>query len=192
LIGGKLNAGAHCPGVLATSFAVHRNAPLQISSQRPIARQPQFRFAMAIVQVFYISRCDHTVSPTDVHRIVGSSQVRNRRRQVTGLLAYSGRHFAQVVEGSADDVDGLLSSISNDPRHQEMKILQRLERAERRFGNWSMHLVDSVARADEIERLFDTPSSTGATDAMQLLDAITADVQWHHADDLAPRTQSRS
>ncbi|MBL0730021.1 BLUF domain-containing protein [Piscinibacter sp. HJYY11] len=148
---------------------------------------------MSIVQVFYISRCDHSVTPTDVHRIVGSSQVRNRRRQVTGLLAYSGQHFAQVVEGSAAEVDGLLDSISGDPRHQQMKVLQRLEGVPRRFGNWSMHLVDSVARSDEIEKLFNTPDdSVPAATAAQLLDAIAADVHWHHADDLAPEERSRS
>jgi hypothetical protein len=141
---------------------------------------------MSIVQVFYISRCDHTVTPTDVRRIIGSSQLRNRRRGVTGLLAYSGRHFAQLVEGSAAEVDGLLDSISGDPRHQQMKVLQRLESVPRRFGDWSMHLVDSVARADEIEKLFDAPDSAGTADAAQLLDAISADVQWQRADDLAP------
>lgn len=137
---------------------------------------------MSIVQVFYISRCDHTVTPTDVHRIVGTSQVRNRRRRVTGLLAYTGRHFAQVVEGSAAEIDGLLGSISGDARHQEMTVLQRQEGVTRRFGNWSMHLVDSVARADEIERLF---AGAGAASAASLLDAIAADARWHRADDLA-------
>lgn len=147
----------------------------------------------SIVQVFYISRCDRTVTPTDVHRIVGSSQVRNRRRQVTGLLAYSGQHFAQVVEGSATDVDGLLDSISTDPRHQQMKVLQRLEGVPRRFGNWSMHLVDSVARSDEIEQLFNAADEgVPAATAAQLLDAIAADVQWHRVDDLAPEERGRS
>lgn len=145
---------------------------------------------MPIVQVFYISRCDASVTPTDVHRIVGSSQVRNRRRQVTGVLAYSGRHFAQVVEGSAAEVDGLLHSISGDARHQQMKVLQRLEGVSRRFGNWSMHLVDSVARAEEIERLF-AHDGDGETAASALLDAIAADVGWNHGDDLAPEERSR-
>lgn len=150
-------------------------------------------FTMSIVQVFYISRCDHSVTPTDVHRIVGSSQVRNRRRQVTGLLAYSGQHFAQVVEGSAAEVNELLDSISGDPRHQQMKVLQRLEGVPRRFGNWSMHLIDSVACSDEIEKLFNTPDETvPASTAAQLLDAIAADAQWQHADDVGHPSQSRS
>ncbi len=141
---------------------------------------------MSIVQVFYISRCDPTVTPTDVRRIVGSSQVRNRRRGVTGLLAYSGQHFVQLVEGSAAEIDGLLEQISGDPRHQEMTVLQRLESVPRRFGDWSMHLVDSVARVDEIERLFGALGTAAAAATAQLLDAITADAQWQRADDLAP------
>ncbi|WOB07574.1 BLUF domain-containing protein [Piscinibacter gummiphilus] len=141
---------------------------------------------MSIVQVFYISRCGPTVTPTDVHRIVGSSQVRNRRRQVTGLLAYSGRHFVQVVEGSAAEVDGLLNSLVEDPRHEGMRVLQRLDGVPRRFGHWAMHLVDSAARADEIERLFSAPQPPDEADARNLLDALTADVSWQRADDLAP------
>src|SRR5690606_34825257 len=121
-------------------------------------------------QVFYISRCDGTLTPTDVHRIVGTSQLRNRRRSLTGLLAYSGRHFAQVVEGSAAEVDELLGTISRDPRHQQMTVLQRLEGVPRRFGNWSMHLVDSVARADEIEHLFSATGSAATAAAIALLD----------------------
>ncbi len=139
---------------------------------------------MSIVQVFYISRCGAGITPTDVHRIVGSSQLRNRRRQVTGLLAYSGRHFAQVVEGSPDEIDGLLARIGTDPRHTDMKVLQRREGVDRRFGNWSMHLVVSMAREDEIESLFDPDE--GPVRAPQLLEAIAADVQWQRADDLAP------
>lgn len=141
---------------------------------------------MSIVQAFYISRCDPAVTSTDVRRIVGSSQVRNRRRGVTGLLAYSGQHFAQLVEGSAAEIDGLLQQISGDPRHQQMKVLQRLDSVPRRFSGWSMHLVDSVARVDEIEHLFDALGSAASVAAAQLLEAISADAQWQRADDLAP------
>lgn len=144
---------------------------------------------MSIVQVFYISRCDPSVTPTDVYRIVGSSQVRNRRRQVTGLLAYTGQHFAQVVEGSAAEVDGLLHSIADDPRHRQMRVLQRLEDVSRRFGSWSMHLVDSVARADEIERLFAITKESAGVRVAQLLEAIFADAQYQRSDDLAPPVQ---
>lgn len=140
---------------------------------------------MSLVQVFYISRCAEAVTPTDVHRIVGSSQVRNRRRQVTGLLAYSGRHFAQVVEGSAGEVEGLLNHIAADPRHFEMKVLQRLDAVQRRFGGWSMHLLDCVSRGDEIERLFATAGNE-PIEAARLLDTIAADAAWQRADDMAP------
>ncbi len=142
---------------------------------------------MPVVQVFYISRCAPAVTPTDVRRIVGSSQLRNRRRQLTGLLAYSGRHFAQVVEGSATEVDELLRSIAADSRHTEMKVLQRLEGVPRQFENWSMHLLDSMSRADQIEGLFETeagPFPKGA--AVELLLAIAADAEYQRSDDMMP------
>jgi hypothetical protein len=124
-----------------------------------------------------------------VHRIVGTSQVCNRRSDITGLLAFSGRHFAQVVEGAAADVDLLVDRIARDPRHHAMKILQRLEGVRSRsFGTWAMHLLDSMSHAEEIEVLFDESTAT-AKHAVQLLEAITAEARWRNADDMLPVPQ---
>jgi len=52
-----------------------------------------------LCQLFYISRSLST--PQDVEAILVSSRRQNLRRGVTGILLFSGGHFAQLLEGSA-------------------------------------------------------------------------------------------
>jgi hypothetical protein len=113
---------------------------------------------MSLVRYFYVSRSRAGLRPPEVHRLVGSSQVNNRRRNVTGLLAYSGPHFAQIIEGRRDDVEPLMQRIAADERHHDVRVLRVDEDiVNRDFGEWSMQLLESPATADWIEALLSTP-----------------------------------
>jgi hypothetical protein len=138
-----------------------------------------------LLKIFYVSRCADAVTPTAVRAIVGASQRRNRRADVTGVLAYTGHHFAQVIEGRPVDVESLISSIASDPRHEGVRIVLRQEHAPSRdFTGWSMHLLDSPDLDASVAQLL-SGGADGVSLASQTLDRITAMARWDACDDEA-------
>lgn len=104
-------------------------------------------------QLIYVSRATGPVTEAGLRRIVDAARMLNRRRDLTGLLAFSGSHFLQVLEGDAAALDRLLESIRRDARHAGVTVLERGEIAGRRFGDWAMALVSSPAVEEHIASL---------------------------------------
>lgn len=107
--------------------------------------------------VFYVSRSAKGVDQDDVDEIVRVSQARNREHRLTGMLLFTGAHFAQMLEGEPSRLDGLIGRILADRRHGDVRVLGRDRLARRRFRQWSLRCVTHVGRADLIEDLLDAP-----------------------------------
>jgi hypothetical protein len=144
------------------------------------------------LKIFYVSRCAASVTPTMVRGIVGTSQMRNRRADITGVLAYTGGHFAQALEGDAARVESLMQAISSDSRHESVRVLTRVPRADglpdsRDFHAWSMHLLDSPELDDSVRRLVDGEDDGGDTQAAShTLERIAAMARYDASGDLGP------
>ena len=91
-------------------------------------------------QWFYVSRAN-VEGIADVQSIIRVARGRNAACGVTGLLVYSGEHFAQVIEGPADAIAPIMASIRADPRHQILWERPLTETPHRWFGDWSMGYV---------------------------------------------------
>ena len=89
----------------------------------------------------------------DVQEILAVSKRNNWRRDVTGCLLFSGAHFAQTLEGSADALDPLLARLARDQRHHNVKVLLDHEVTSRRFAEWSMAYLYRLDVVDELENL---------------------------------------
>lgn len=106
-----------------------------------------------LLRITYISRVSPSVVTTDLRQIVGLAEVLHRRKGLSGVLAYTGRHFLQVIEGAPLDVDGLLTLIRADSRHDQICLLRDDEVATGLFDRWySLHvecpdLIDEVGAA---------------------------------------------
>ena len=61
---------------------------------------------------------------------------------VTGMLLYEYGALLQVLEGRPHEVDTIFASIERDPRHTDIKVVDRSEIAERDFGAWTMECND--------------------------------------------------
>ena len=134
---------------------------------------------MRLIRLFYVSRPRPGIAAAEVHRIVGTSQVNNRRRGVTGLLVYDGQAFAQILEGQAEALEELMARIGADDRHGEIHLLQReADVNERRFGAWAMHLLESPSTADDLQTLLAQPVPDPGL-VRSTLDRIHAEVDWH-------------
>lgn len=106
-----------------------------------------------LTRVFYISEIADSVTDVDVQVILGVAQVNNRRLDVTGMLAQSDGHFAQLLEGRSDVMRTLLAKIARDPRHRAMRMLLQDSIERRQFVRWSMRLVRRDDMAEEMRLL---------------------------------------
>lgn len=90
-------------------------------------------------RLLYISRAHIDPSGAEPRRILDVATERNAELQVTGLLCFSGDHFAQVLEGSAAAVDELMTSIRADGRHKLLREWPARPVDDGRwFPGWSM------------------------------------------------------
>lgn len=125
---------------------------------------------MNIRQVFYVSRATDWISDVDVRTILSISQRNNRRLDLTGCLLYSGRHFAQVLEGPCVNIIDLVSSLMTDRRHVDVRILLNHKIQFRQFPQWSMECLYNMDLDGKLEYLLtdrgEVPSSDELFDLM--------------------------
>jgi hypothetical protein len=65
---------------------------------------------------------------------------RNAEAGITGFLICGGNWFAQVVEGPTTAVDALYDRLGRDPRHHDLRLVERGAITRRRFPDWAMAL----------------------------------------------------
>lgn len=116
-----------------------------------------------LVRTFYVSEIASTCSAVDVKVILGQSQVRNRRLDVTGMLAKSDGHFCQVVEGRPEAVDQVMDRVRRDKRHTRLRVLLELPCGRRLFEGWSMGLVVRDDLAAEMTQLHEAGALAGVS-----------------------------
>jgi Sensors of blue-light using FAD len=111
-----------------------------------------------IFQTFYVSRASAEFDNQAVQAILHASRRHNARVDVTGCLLFSGRCFAQVLEGDEAVVMQLASRISADARHADVRFLFEVRRGEREYCDWSMGYLHDLNLEDDLETLLLIPS----------------------------------
>jgi chorismate mutase len=145
------------------------------------------KFATGLQCTLYASRAAHAMTAAEVRLLVGQSEMLNRRRDLTGALAYTGSHFIQVLEGDGADLDRLMASLLRDRRHCGLQVLGREAINARRFGRWGMRLVESLDAADELDALLAAaPAALDAQRLQHIIDRLHAHAEGGGVD--APRT----
>jgi len=94
-----------------------------------------------LVRLLYASRAVDSSQAT-VQGILEAARAHNQASGITGILAYGGGIFMQAIEGGRQAVSDLYGAIQRSPRHKDVVLLHYEEIAERRFGGWTMGLVD--------------------------------------------------
>lgn len=126
----------------------------------PTAPQPLHR-------LFYVSRPRIDPYGPEPRRILELATQRNSAFDVTGVLVFSGDHFAQVLEGSPDAIERLMVSIRADMRHEILREWpQQPTNDNRWFPGWSM----AYAYDERLESLVDR--LVGDTRPQAPLDAV--------------------
>jgi putative aminopeptidase FrvX len=134
--------------------------------------------------LFYVSRTTVPLGAAALQALVGAAQLRNRRADITGVLAFTGHHFAQVLEGDTVQVEALVQKIAADTRHADIRVLQRVTPApHRRFAEWSMQFLDSPALDDVLAQLR-ILQDVDETLVQWSLERILTLVRWNNMDDV--------
>jgi len=111
-------------------------------------------------QLVYASRA--TFAPTrghssidiEVARILTISKRNNPRRGLVGALYFSNGYFFQCLQGPAQAIDTLYTQLQSDPRHRDVKTLQRKPIAEPSFSEWAMKYVPNASEVRSVLQRF--------------------------------------
>ena len=77
----------------------------------------------------------------EIEDILTASKRKNKLKNITGALLYSGGHFLQVLEGEKESIDNTFEHIQTDSRHRDVTILSYNYQTNRSFPTWSMALA---------------------------------------------------
>ena len=116
--------------------------------------------------VLYVSRQAAGIAELalELYGIEQASRRRNAELGITGALLATKAHFAAILEGETEPLDGLLACIARDPRHERLTIVEETEIGARRFAGWSLCYSGPSIFADRLV----TPLMTVADGAPQL------------------------
>ena len=102
-----------------------------------------------IFRTFYVSRASVPFDAAAAQSILQTSRRNNARIDVTGCLLYSGRCFAQVLEGGESVVRALTARLAQDARHESIRVLDEASGSEREYGDWSMGFLHDLNLEDD-------------------------------------------
>ena len=100
---------------------------------------------MELKTLTYTSRARLDLSADDLADIQQTARTLNALDGITGLLAFDGTRFLQIVEGAEEAIDNLVERLRRDSRHSALEIRDERFAAARSFPDWSMELVSVSA-----------------------------------------------
>lgn len=91
-----------------------------------------------MLSLIYVSTVGPQFREAELERLAQAAATINVANAITGMLAYNGTHFMQLLEGEAARVEETLERIAADPRHSGLVVIRRDERQARECPDWSM------------------------------------------------------
>lgn len=136
-----------------------------------------------ICQVCILSTARPVEGEMDIHNILAQARANNGPHGITGMLAAGGGFYLQILEGGTAAVEALMGRLRADQRHENLRLLQDVEVAEREFcgcpmafrslaaelvGLISAHLRGAIVPAREIAAAVGNPEAAAALTRMKL------------------------
>lgn len=87
----------------------------------------------------------------ELNSITKDSQHNNPKQNITGALFFHQGKFLQLIEGSKDNLEKLMTHIATDPRHNNINRLIDQSIAERKLPNWNMDSLD-LDKQDKLDQ----------------------------------------
>ena len=149
---------------------------------------------LPLYSLAYVSSNNIAGTPREIQahiqHILDSARNKNAERRVTGALLFSEGCFAQVLEGSREDVELLFETIRRDNRHRNVNVVEAIDIEQRSFAAWSMAFggidavwVDSKIYADSLTAVEEILAIAAGQKLLTELHRLL------HRDDLARRDE---
>lgn len=105
---------------------------------------------MFLVRMVYCSKISDQFTAADIDLILKKARDNNHKKHVSGLLCFNRKYFLQCLEGGRQSVNEIYRKILNDPRHENIIILNYHEIVHRDFEQWSMAYLPEIKLTDEV------------------------------------------
>ena len=129
------------------------------------------------VSWLYVSTSIGENSETTAKNMALLSARRNVGAGITGVLMFSGKHFAQYIEGLSDSLEVIKSSICADERHTDVVTLQACQIQNRRFEGWSLAYSGQALYIDNL--ISRASADYDGRDLLEAMDAFVSKVIHH-------------
>jgi hypothetical protein len=127
-----------------------------------------------LTRLLYVSKPVGPITTFVTSSILEVCSVNNKKAEITGVLCQGSGIYMQVIEGRRSAINALYSRIISDKRHNQIELLSFEEVGQRRYGQWSMALVQ-LSIDDPMVQLahpeFD-PYSASSKDAIRIIDEL--------------------
>ncbi len=127
-----------------------------------------------LTRLLYVSKPVGPITTFVTSSILEVCSVNNKKAEITGVLCQGSGIYLQVIEGKRSAINALYSRIISDKRHNQIELLSFEEVGQRRYGQWSMALVQ-LSIDDPMVQLahpeFD-PYSASSKDAFRIIDEL--------------------
>ena len=127
-----------------------------------------------LIRLLYVSKPVGPITTYVTSSILETSSLNNKSSEITGVLCQGSGVYMQVIEGQRSVISALFARIMADRRHNTVEILSIEEIKQRRYGQWSMALVQ-LSLDDPMVQMahpeFD-PYSASSSDAMKIIDDL--------------------
>ncbi len=95
---------------------------------------------MHLIRMIYVSTRAQGLD-LELNELAGVAHSKNKKHNLSGMLAFDRKYFVQAVEGERKLVCKLLGKLFADPRHTDVVLLAFEAIEKRDFGQWSMQFV---------------------------------------------------
>ena len=91
-----------------------------------------------MIRLVYVSTCAQNVQLEDVESILRVAETWNAKREISGMLCWSGEFFLQCLEGERGPVTQCFAHIARDRRHHSVELIVSSPTTVRWFSSWGM------------------------------------------------------
>ncbi len=114
----------------------------------------------------------------DIEKLLFQIREKNKKLAITGLLLLIQGKFIQYIEGPEEEIEKVYKKIKNDPRHNQLILLDSGDIDDRQFKDWSMaykkiddEVVENITgyKNLELDDLFLKPYQEGKHPVLRVL-----------------------
>lgn len=142
------------------------------------SHQERLEGGKKLLRLFYVSAIVEPLTETAVGVILGQAQMRNRRLDVTGMIAKSDGHFCQILEGRPEAVSAVMVRVEKSTCHRDIKVLLEEMVRRRQFTGWSMGLVVRDDMAAQMKALHEGDPPDASTLETIIKELMTSETGW--------------